>query len=126
MDLNILRTALLITLTILFVIVLARRFRRRVLARDLPVNSHAELLRVEVAYHPARLHVLVRVPLDQILHTALLATDDHHMHVWPEEPLEAGTHTINRELPMLPDGVHHFELRTTTQRTVREFRLQQA
>ncbi len=125
MDLLLLRTALLITLSILLAIVLARRFRRRVLAKDLPVNAHAELVGLEVAYHPARLHVIVRAPLDQILHTALIGPDEHHMHTWTEEPVEAGTHTIVRELPQLSDGVHHFELRTTTQRTVRQFRLQQ-
>ncbi|MEO8589242.1 MAG: hypothetical protein ABI432_07740 [Flavobacteriales bacterium] len=125
MDLHSLRTALLITLSILLVVVLLRRFRRRVLARDLPVNAHAELVRLEVAYHPPRLHVQVRVPLDEILHTSLLDTDQHHMHTWSEEPVEAGTHTIVRELPVLADGEHHFELRTTTQRTVRQFRLQQ-
>lgn len=126
MDLHTLRTTLLITLSILLVVVALRRFKRRVLAKDLPVNSHAELLRLEVAYHPARLRVQLRVPLSEIVHTGLLGADDHHAHTWTEEPVEAGTHTIERLLPPLTDGLHHFEMRTTTQRTVREFRLQQA
>lgn len=126
MELQTIRTALLISLSILLVVVLLRRFRRRVLAKDLPVNSHAELLRLEVAYHPARLRVQLHVPEDQIVHTALLDAADHHMHMWVEVPLNAGTHTIERLLPELGDGMHHFEMRTTTQRTVRQFRLQQA
>lgn len=125
MDLHSLRTALLITLSILLVVVLLRRFRRRVLAKDLPVNSHAELLKLEVAYHPARLRVQLHVPQDQIVHTALLDVADHHVHTWVEVPLSAGLHTIERILPELIDGLHHFEMRTTTQRTVRQFRLQQ-
>lgn len=125
MDLHILRTTLLITLSILLVVVLLRRFKRRILARDLPVNSHAELLRLEVAYHPARLRVEIRVPTSEIVHTGLLGADQKHAHTWTEEPVEAGTHIIERALPPLMDGVHHFEMRTTTQRTVREFRLQQ-
>ena len=126
MDLITFRTTLLITLSILLIVVLLRLFRRRVMARDLPVNSHAELLRLEVAYHPARVIVLLRVPNDQIVHTALLDPQDHHAHIWLEEPIAAGTHTIERQLPLLADGLHHFEMRTTTQRTVRQFRLQQA
>ncbi len=126
MDIITLRTALLITLSILLVFILLRNFRRRVMARDLPVNSHAELLDLQVAYHPARLVVLLRIPEDQIVHTGLVDPLDHHVHTWGERPIKAGTHTLEYALPVLTDGAHHFEMRTTTQRTVRQFRLQQA
>lgn len=126
MDLHTIRTTLLITLSILVVILLLKRFKRHVVAKDLPANAQAELLGLEVAYHPARLRVLVRVPVSEIIHTALLTDLQHHAHTWSEQPVEAGTHTLEHVLPPLADGIHYFEMRTTTQRTVRQFRLQQA
>ena len=65
------RLTLLLSLTILVVALLWRRFKRNVMARDLPAPLHAELLGLQVAYHPARLHVEVLVPLDQELHAHL-------------------------------------------------------
>ena len=125
MDLQLIRTALLITLSILLVVVLLRRFRRGVIAKDLPVNAHAELLSLDVAYHPARLQAVVRVPIDQILHTGLVDEQDHHSFAWTEVPVKSGTQTLERPLPPLEDGVHRFEMRTTTQRTVRQFTMRQ-
>ena len=43
-DLDLLRNALLITLSILVLVLLFRRFRQRVLLRDMPAPRHAELL----------------------------------------------------------------------------------
>lgn len=126
MDLVTIRTALLISLSILLVVVLFIRFRRRTVARELPVASHAELLHVEVAYHPARLHVHVRVPVEQELRTSLLGADHILLHAWDSERTGPGTIELERRLPPLADGLYHVELATRTQRTVRRFRLQQA
>lgn len=124
MDLVTLRTALLISLSILLVLVLYRRFRRRVLARDLPVPQHAELLRLQVAYHPARLVAEVRLPQAQRISTVLSDSAHAPIHQWPEADEAPGVRELERLLPELPEGTYHFELRTATQRTVRRFRLQ--
>lgn len=124
MDLETLRTALLISLTLLLVVVLYQRFRRGVRANDLPVARHAELRSLEVAYHPARLLVVVHVPEPQRLMTGLSRNGQEEEHQWPEEAFPAGTHRFERPLPTLAPGTYQFELRTATQRTVRRFRLQ--
>ena len=123
MDLITLRTTLLITLSILLVVVLVLRLKRSL--KDVPVASHAELLDLEVMYHPARLRVRVQMPKPEVLHTALLSTEHAAMHHWNMEAREGGMHVIERALPALADGSYCFELRTSTQRTVRQFRLQQ-
>lgn len=126
MDIVTLRTVLLITLSILVIILAWRLFKRRVLARDLPVISHAELLGLEVAYHPARLRVHVSVPTNEVIRSALSDGEHRPLHTWREEACVSGTHVFERVLPALSDGLYHFELGTATQRTVRQFRLQQA
>ncbi len=125
-DLLNVRTALLITLSVLVVVILWRRFRQRVLANDMPAPLHAELLGIELAYHPARLHVHLKMPDQQEIRTALLDAEHREMHHWPQEVLKAGEHRTERTLPTLPDGLYHLEMSTATQRTVRQFRLQQA
>ncbi|MBK8227206.1 MAG: hypothetical protein IPK70_08515 [Flavobacteriales bacterium] len=124
MELVTLRTALLITLSILLVVVLWQRFRRKVLASDLPAPLHAELRSLEVAYHPQRLFAELHLPEAQLLRTAL--SDDKHqpLHRWPDESAPSGNRRIERALPDLAAGTYHFELLTATQRTVRRFRLQ--
>jgi hypothetical protein len=124
MDLITLRTVLLITLSILLVVVLWQRFRRKVIATDMPMPRHAELIGLEVAYHPPRLLVEVMLPLAQRLETSI--ADEHHLtvHAWPQAELGAGTHRFERALPELAQGTYHFEIATLTQRTVRRFRLQ--
>lgn len=124
MDLETLRTALLISLSVLLVVVLYQRFRRGVKANDLPVARHAELRALEVAYHPARLIVQVHVPEPQRLMTALSSDAMDEAYRWPEESFAAGAHRFERLLPTLEPGEYNFELRTDTQRTVRRFRLQ--
>lgn len=124
MDVENIRIALLITLSVLLVLVLFQRFRRKVIANDLPAPSHAELIALRVAYHPARLLVTVHVPQPQRLATALVHADGLPLHPWPDESLRAGTHHLELRLPELEQGNYHFELRTATQRTVRRFRLQ--
>lgn len=124
MELENIRTALLVTLSVLLVIVLFQRFRRKVMANDLPAPSHAELLSLQVAYHPPRLLVEVHVPQPQRLATALVHADGLALHPWPDESLLTGTHRLERDLPDLEEGEYHFEMRTATQRTVRRFRHQ--
>lgn len=126
MDLITLRTTLVISLSVLVLLMAWRLFKRRVMARDLPVVSHAELLALEVAYHPARLRVRISMPGKEEIRSALF--DAHHLPVrtWPPEERGVGKHVFERDLPDLPDGLYHFELSTATQRTVRQFRLQQA
>lgn len=125
-DIQNLRTALIITLSILVVLVAWRRFKRKVVANDMPAPSHAELLALEVEYHPARLRVVLSVPKDETIHTSLL--DAHHepLHTWADMRMERGETAVQLALPVAADGLYHLEMRTATQRTVRQFRLKQA
>ncbi|HRH69597.1 MAG TPA: hypothetical protein PLB89_08840 [Flavobacteriales bacterium] len=125
-DLLTLRTALLITLSILLVVVIWRRFKQRVVANDMPAPMHAELLGLDVAYHPARLLVLLHVPSDQRIGTRVLDRSHVETYSWEMRSLNKGTHTLEQMLPTLPDGTYFLEMTTSTQRTVRQFRLQQA
>ena len=124
MDLITLRTALLITLSILLLIVMWQRFRRSVMAKDLPAPQHAELIKLEVAYHPVRLIAEVHLPSPQRITTSL--ADERHRRIasWAEETLGAGMHRIERSLPELAEGIFYFEVATATQRTLRRFRHQ--
>ncbi len=120
-----LRITLLISLSILLVAVLFRRFRRKVMAQDLPAPQHVELIGLQVAYHPVRLRVEVSIPARQELHPRLVDRDHAPLHAWPSLTLGDGEHVFELSLPGLADGEHYFELATSTQRTVRVFRLQQ-
>lgn len=122
-DIIALRTALIITLSILLVYLLARRLKQRTLRDDLPAIGHAELLSLEVVYHPSRLSLLLELPDGQLIHTTLL--DERHQvkFSWPEGRLEKGVHAIERPLPPLANGTYYLEVSTGTQRTVRQFRL---
>ncbi len=124
-DLITLRTALLITLSILLVVLAFRRFRQWVLVKDLPAINHAELLSLDVHYHPARLRFLVKMPQGELLQMALLDTAHVPFHTYHDEQLPNGTHELYRELPEMSDGFYFLEVRSATQRTVRGFRLQQ-
>lgn len=120
-----LRTALLITLSILLVLVLAKRFKRNVLATDMPAPSHAELIGLSVLYHPSRLHVVLQVPGDQLITLGIKDHDHRDLHAWEPVKMSKGEHAIEHVLPALSDGPYFLEMSTTTQRTVRQFRLQQ-
>ncbi len=120
------RTALIITLSILVVVLLARRFRDRIMQRDMPAKMHAEIRKLEVAYHPARLRVQVHVPVTGPIRTSLLDEGHRTIHEWEEQSLDHGLHTVERLLPEMPDGYHFLEMSSATQRTVRRFRLQRA
>lgn len=125
-DLTILRTALLITLSILLVVVVFRRLRQYVLSKDMPAINHAELLGLEVQYHPLSLRILLNMPQNETLDMALLDHQNSIVFTWDGSSLTRGQHTMGLVLPVLEDGHYYFELRTSTQRTVRGFRLQQA
>lgn len=124
MDLVTLRTALLISLSMVLILVLFQRFRRKAMATELPAPLHAELLVLEVAYHPARLVVEVKLPDEQVLLTRLHDAEHRPVHAWPDERARGGRLHLERMLPDLAPGTYHFELATATQRTVRRFRLQ--
>lgn len=126
MDILLLRNALIGTLSILLLVVLLRRFRQYVLRRDVPAPLHAELLELEVLYHPARLRVVLHMPQAGTLQLQLLDAQHCSLHAWGPVDLVRGQHDLVRELPDLPDGLFHLDVRTATQRTVRGFRLQQA
>lgn len=120
-----LRITLLVSLSLLLVAVLYRRFRRQVLARDLPAPLHAELAGLQVGYHPPRLRVEVSMPSRQELFPRIVDRDHAPLHAWTSLTLAAGDHAFELALPPMADGEHYFELATATQRTVRVFRLQQ-
>ncbi|MEZ4740162.1 MAG: hypothetical protein R2818_12615 [Flavobacteriales bacterium] len=124
-DLITLRTALLITLSILLVLVLLRRFRKQVLATDVPAPAHAELRALTVAYHPTRLELFLNVPLDQTIGTGVLDGQHRVIHQWNDRALKSGLHQLDLDLPLLEDGNYFLEMTTSTQRTMRQFRLQQ-
>lgn len=121
-----LRTALLISLSILLVAVLYKRFRRAVMLRDLPAPMHAELVRVEVMYHPSRLRVHLSVPMEQEIHPAMLSEAHTPLHRWPSRRVARGEHVLELDLAGHGDGLYFFELSTATQRTERRFKLQLA
>lgn len=118
-----LRIALLISLSILFVFMLARRFKQRVMARDLPVPHHAELLALHVLYHPSRLRLEVRMPRAEVLRPALLSADHHTLADWPATEHERGDAVLELPLGDRPPGDYYVELASDSQRTVRRFSL---
>jgi MFS superfamily sulfate permease-like transporter len=126
MDLHTIRTALIISLSVLVIAILWRRLGRRVMRKDLPAVLHAELLALEVAYHPARLHIVANVPGEQSIRLSVLNELHVPVHAWEVMTLSAGRHELELQLPALGDGTFHLEMSTGTQRTERRFRLQHA
>lgn len=124
MDLENIRTALIITLSILAVVVALRKFKRSVLAKDMPAVLHAELLALELVYHPARIFVEVKVPDTQQIQFNLLDASHTVLHPWNAVNFLSGRHSLELLLPEQADGTYFLEMRTDTQRTMRQFRLQ--
>ena len=120
------RHTLLITLGILLVAVLYKRFKRYVMIRDLPAPLHAELVHVEVMYHPTRLRVEMTVPRDEDVTPAVLSEQHEHLHDWPARRVHQGHSVLELPLEGRMDGTYFFELATATQRTERKFTLRQA
>lgn len=125
-DLLNVRTALLITLSIFLVLVLAKKFKRNVLVNDMPAPLHAELTALTLAYHPVRLFAVVQVPSDQTIALDLLDAEHGALQSLGTVALQRGEHTQELSLPTLQDGTYFLAMSTATQRTVRQFRLQQA
>jgi hypothetical protein len=124
-ELENLRNALIITLGVVLLVLLYRRFKQYVRERHLPQVLHAELIQVQVAYHPVRLLVELRAPEAVDLQFAALDAGHNTAHKWHPIRAQAGIATLELALPVLEDGVHFLEMRTHTQRTVRQFRLLQ-
>lgn len=124
-DLLNVRTALIISLSAMVLLILWRRLRQYILSKDMPAPLHAELLGLQLAYHPARLRVELKVPGDQRIRTRLLDQAHAPVHGWEDVFLPCGEHVVERTLPTLTDGVYFLEMATETQRTLRQFRLQQ-
>lgn len=120
-QLTLIRTVLLITLSILLLAILFRRFRERVRLRELPVVRHAELNKIQVAYHPTRLRITVTVPEQQEISPVMKDAQHRALHTWRSIHLPKGTHAV--ELDLLPEweGDFFLELDTGTQRTERRF-----
>jgi len=122
-ELENLRNALLITLSIVLLVLLYKRFKRYVTERQLPQVLHAELLDLSVAYHPARLLIDLRTPEPVDLHFALLDEGHRSCHEWPSIAASAGVSELELQLPDVTDAIYFLEVRTATQRTVRQFRV---
>lgn len=118
-----LRITLLLSLAALIIIILWRRFKQRTVARELPVASHAELVGLEVLYHPERLRVEVVVPHAERVHPGMLDTGHSPLHRWPDVELSSGAHVLELPLNGHGAGEFYFELATASQRTVRKFRV---
>ena len=82
-------------------------------------------INLQVQYHPARLHVVVKVPSNQTIRTNLLNGSHDLVHSWANLDMERGESTFELALPKAADGKYHLEMCTDTQRTVRQFRLLQ-
>ena len=93
-DLLNVRTALIVTLSALVLLILWRRLRQHILAKDMPAPAYAELITLELAYHPARLRVEVKVPGPQLIRTRLLDQRHAAFHSWEEVSLAAGEHIL--------------------------------
>jgi len=118
-----LRPALLISLTVLFAAMLYRRFKRKTMAEERPVASHAELLALHVEYHPERLRAEFLLPGPEEVRPAMLDLGHRRFRDWPAQSREEGTHVLELPIGPAPDGEYYFELATSSQRTVRKFRL---
>jgi hypothetical protein len=121
-----LRTALLISLSLLFMAMIFRRFKRKAMNEERPVASHAELLALHVEYHPERIRIEVLLPGPEEVRPAMLDKGQQPFHIWPAISKEEGRHVLELPIGPAPDGEYYFELATSSQRTVRKFRLKRA
>jgi hypothetical protein len=119
-DLDALRLALTASLALLLLMLLFRRLRHRAIVQQAPVANHAELLLLQVAYHPQRLQVRLRLFGAEEVTLSLLDEQYITVHTWPAERMPAGEHTLERMMDQRA-GTYYFELRTASQRTERRF-----
>lgn len=115
------RTALLITLSILVVVIVVRRFRQYVRIHLHPVPQQVHLRAVEVMYHPLRLRIALHLPAAEAVSPALLGQDHSLLRTWPAKHLQAGDHALELPMEEVPEGHYSIELATGTQRTERRF-----
>ena len=116
-----LRITLLLSLSLLFIYMLAKRFKQKVMAKELPIASHAELLSVQVLYHPARLRMEVLLPSSEVLRPSVLDTEHVLVHKWEVTSHGNGKHVLELSLIDVSYGDYFLELATSSQRTVRKF-----
>lgn len=121
-----LRLILLVSLSLLLVLVLWRRFKWRTIMKELPVRAHAELIGLHVLYHPERLRAELQLPAEEELFATLLDPDHKPLHRWPTMRMPAGKHVVELPLSAAPSGSYFVEFATDTQRTVRKFNVQRA
>jgi hypothetical protein len=126
MSVDNIRITLLISLGILLLVLLFRRFKRKTLAHDLPAAQHMELLTLEVMYHPTRLRAEVSVPRPQEFTFAML--DLHHvpLHEWPAQRVLQKHAVLELPVEGQADGDYYFQLSTNDQRTIRRFTLRRS
>jgi len=121
-----LRIVLTITLSILLLVVLFRRFRNKVVSEELPIAGHAELRGLQVAYHPQRLLVQVRLHAPRRIAFCLLDEAHRPLRDWDARDLPAGDGALELALDGEAEGTYHLQRSTGTQRIIRRFRLSQA
>ncbi|HMN06212.1 MAG TPA: hypothetical protein PKD45_10830 [Flavobacteriales bacterium] len=119
------RTALLITLSILVVVILVRRFKQYIRLHHLPVPQHVKVLDVQVLYHPARVRVAMDLPEVAQVHPAMLNAHHAPLKQWTSVQMEKGNHVLELQLDHGLEGVFYLEIATDTQRTVRRFTVRQ-
>lgn len=120
------RTALLITLVILLVVIAVRRFKQYVKLHHSPVPQQVELVAVEVTYHPLMLRVQMTMPRPEEVFPAMLSHVHGPVHKWPAVQVAQGDHVLELPLADQAEGTYFFEIATSTQRTERRFTVRQA
>ncbi|MBZ0206029.1 MAG: hypothetical protein K8H89_06865 [Flavobacteriales bacterium] len=120
------RTTLIITLSILVVVILVRRFKRYIHLHHMPVPQQVKLEEVEVMYHPPLLRVQVSMPQPEEVFPAMLSEAHAPLLAWPAVVMEKGVQVLELPLPAEAEGCYFFEIATSTQRTERRFMVRQA
>jgi hypothetical protein len=126
MSLDQIRLTLLISLGILFLVLLFRRFKRKTMERDLPAVQHMELLTLEVMYHPTRLRAEVSVPRPQEFEFAMLDLEHAPLFEWPPQRVKEKHAVLELPVEGHADGDYYFQLSTNGQRTIRRFTLRRS
>lgn len=126
MDLSTLRWVLLVSLSITLLFVWYRRFRVNTLSKEVPVVKHAELTRIDVAYHPERLKLSMTVPRTQEMHAAVLDEGWNEVKQFPAHLLEQGRPEWVLEISGLRPGRYYVRLTSSGQSTERMFILRGA
>ncbi len=121
MDLEEIRTFLLISLSILVVVVAYKRFRQYVQLHHAPIPQHVELVKLEVMYHPHLLRVELSIPVPGEVFPAMLSHRHALLHSWPAVQMAMGDHVLELPLEGELDGHYYFQIATGTQRTERRF-----